>query len=234
MNEDKILLDKIGNYLSKSNIEKSENIISFYDLCNILENKLQDIINLTVNSKLDREFERSNKKRLIPKNNIPYLAYFTNEIVRSSIVINIPKENIMILYKNKNDDSIYFNCNSYFNNNLLKEHYNTIVETFSIIEKYTELFSEIRNRKNYYKSKDELFNVTLVYDDCGLITRIDSKEFDDLIKRDWYKGKALYKMINDIKEEVFKRIPVDVSKLNGFLKTSVEESLSKQKSKTKK
>ena len=218
------LLNEIKDYLNKEEINgenfKNE-IISLYDLYNILNDELEGLRNITINSQINKKL------------NSLYYKYRFKNIFYGEIKADKNKSEIKIkdksscnpdnifhnwyeltVFKDKNIDEIYFsdkkdNINKYLYV-FIRKNYDLILETLTTAEYYVDLLGKL----TYFTStfSDDLFVVKLSINEKGeVIVNVEIKkehELYDEFYKNWYKRENIYDFTNNHKEEILKRIPV--------------------------
>ena len=67
MNEYQRLESKIISYLSREEVKRTDNVISFYDLYKIIDKKFELLRNIQLNNKLIEKINRDNAKKKTQK-----------------------------------------------------------------------------------------------------------------------------------------------------------------------
>lgn len=217
MDNYEILLNEINDYLNKreiNNEDASSEIISLYDLLKIVDNELQDFRNILTNSLLSKKLKLASK-----------LSPFVNEC---SITVDTYRENPCInfrqkhdyynpfkIFKGKNINDIYFG--NYHNNkegkffkNFVKKNYDTILETFQVIEEYIELLGSINTFSSTFI--DNLFKIEISIYSEGEVRFILSLNQEHPLKEEykkqWYQRENICDYVERNKAEILKRFSV--------------------------
>ena len=216
-----ILLNEIKDYLKKEEVngENCENeIISLYDLYNIVNDELKELRNITINSKINKELKKTTLARIISQRKYNTSIIANQDI--SKIIVEMRNEysinwwNILTIYKDKNVDELYFSqeIDSFKKpfSNFIKKHYDLILSTLTTAEYYVNLLGELKFFS--IKFSDELFSAILIIEKSGEV-KVDieilkeHKLYDEFYKK-WYKRENISDFTNKQRDEILKRIPV--------------------------
>jgi len=237
-----ILLNKIKKYLNKNEINYNTNneIISAYDLYNIINEELEGLRNITVNSKINK------KLRTLA------LFKFFSELDFNSYVIG-DEDTCTIFFqkshsfedfctalkvcKDNNVNEIYFgedknHCNKIFYK-FVKNNYNLILETLQTMEDYVKLLGNLD--LFYHKTtniKDSLFKVKLEINSKGVveyeISILDTNELFEEYNKKWYKREGIYEFANKNAEAILKRMSVSPYELKEPFKKLYDKHKEKE------
>lgn len=246
MDNYKKLLNEINDYLNKKEINNDDTsceIISLYDLLKIVDSELENFRNILTNSLLFKKLKLASK-----------LSPFVNEC---SITVDTYRENPCInfrqkhyyynpfeIYKEKNIDDIYFgnysnNREGKFFKNFVKKNYDTILETFQVIEDYIELLGSLDIFSSTFT--DDLFEIEItIYIDGEVRFKIDLNKKHTLKEeytKQWYQRENICDYVGRNKAEILKRfsvIPRNLEKpfYNIYNKYKEKEELESEKIKT--
>ena len=221
MDNYEILLNEIKDYLNKNEIDSDKTnseVISLYDLCKIINQELEGLRNITTNSELLRKLKSYSKLSL--KLNNPYI-YIHGEMYKSEISFHDKTTifSLLDVYKEKNINDIYFNRDQEKNNKFyykfVRKNYDLILETFAIIEEYTDLLGSLNTFST--KLNNDLFSVEFnIFYDGDVRIKIDlNKEhplYEEYSKK-WYQRENICDFVLNHQSEIFKRFIVIPSKL---------------------
>ena len=237
-----ILLNEIKEYLNKDEINYNTNneIISAYDLYNIINEELKGLRDITINSKINK------KLKALTLVNFFSEQYFNSYIIgdEETCTIFFQKSHsfedfctALKVCKDNNVNEIYFNedknhCNKIFYK-LVKNNYNLILETLQSMEDYAELLGNLD--LFYHKTtniKDSLFKVKLEIDRNGVtkynISILNSHELFEEYDKKWYKREGIYEFATKNSEAILKRIAVSVDELEEPFKNLYEKHKEKE------
>ena len=130
--------------------------------------------------------------------------------------------------KDCDSNEIYFEnalgCN--IDSEIVRRHYDEIMELFSLCEYFTTLLGgsiRQRNSENNPNFKPQIFsdgflNVTITYSDRGEvsteITISKDADPDNVCARIWLNRKTLNEILKENKDIIIKKIPIDIDELN--------------------
>lgn len=234
MNEYQRLESKLISYLSREEVKRTDNIISFYDLYKLLDKKFEVLRNVQLNNQLIEKVNNDNSKKkkkqeFIIRNLDNVLA--TTENKTSKITFFYGKgynpETFTIL-KDFDDDDIYFSSTTSPNKEFVTNYYQDIISIFKILESFAKLTKgDIGINKENPNLKPMVFTdgfltISIIYGNYGQVNTdisINVKEdHNSIYKREWYTRKKLSDIVSEHNDEILKKIPVNISSLNGLCK----------------
>jgi len=210
-----ILLNEIKEYLKKDEVDKTNTcveIISAYDLYHIVNNELEGLRNITINSKINKKIKDSFIKsfmtskfhytRLRASNDKTILVIcergYSNKLERYY------NDEIVLVIKDRNINDIYINnLNDEDNKQIhkfIKKNYNLILETLSIREYYYDL---LKQYMGFFNISDDLFTAKLFYTGDGEvnvdINIADNHKFQSEYSKKWYKRESISDFVEKTK-----------------------------------
>ncbi len=247
-----VLKSKIFKRLTGEVIQSNENVISLYDLNNILKihyNKYISLYNLSkesekLNNKLSskifmKRLPKIKNMKIIFENNIPFLKvifendtnddnlekFVTYGLYNGSVYINNHSEN----KKFENEIYDFTNLNS---KNILKYLY--LAEEFVL--EYNDMESKLANSKKVTCYNDGFLTSHISINNPNLInfTLTSKRDFEIAIsKRDLVEGE-LIDYLEFYKDDVEKRTAIDLNKIPSYIKSVVEHYYENNKTVEKK
>lgn len=237
MDEYTRLENEIKSYFQMPDVVRDSDTISAYDLYNIINNKFDELRRVIDTSSFFKEIKKNNNilRTLIKKiKKEPaveaYCEYILimrtkkgTEIYFGGICMSICKED--------NSDELYFGeYNNCLDREFINRYYNKLIEIFTVMEEFNNLFNSGNNRKENFKPQifsDSFLDVELSLFNNGEVEvsiSINSKEDpNNLFNRKWYNRDTLASIIEDNKMELLKKIPIEISSLNCLCKNVLEE-----------
>jgi len=244
MDEYTKLKTEIDAYLEKEDVELTDQQISVYDLYNIVNNKLAELREICFNSKCLKDINKNLKfgrlgsilrretiriyescDEVTPRSNgktssIAFRLKYREHLLRSCWIR---------ICKDVNSDEIYFDTTT-TDKGLVAKYYDQISEMFTILEEFSSLYQGAvgyRDKDVHQIFSDGFLTSDFSYDQLGRI-EIDlnlTKEADpnNIYKREWFQRQRLSDYVEENKENLMKKIPVDIEKLNHTTKTIVED-----------
>ena len=208
MDNYKMLLDDIKDFLNNQEIKSNLWCCSLYDLYMMLNNGLKEFSDIIKNSKI---------KKLLMKNPILFKTQIdfdgNNQVVY--ITLKDSKNNIKAtVYKNKNSNDISIGDPQSENNKIycdfVNKNHDLFLETLSKYEEYISLLCYIKSKTLYLEDSmfESLFESKLSYNEFGEVNiTLEINEIYTLEKK-IYLEKNIEDFIDDNKEEILKRFPV--------------------------
>lgn len=236
------LLQKIQSYYRKEDIEFTEDVISVYDLYQLLLKRLEPLKSLKKDKSLVEKINKNNKKitNLFKKNDWCQFVTFSNNDRTSTISVGFSKPNggsfadyTIRIKKDHNSDEIYFE--NKVNKEIVVQNYDYIMNVFAILEDGQKLFNSpsITDSAKRLHVDDDFFDIGIMCaadGDAGIRIEIKgSADPNHIYYREWLKRQSLVAYVHDNQQTIIKKVPIEVSKLNGIFKKIVEEELSKTK-----
>lgn len=240
MNEYQRLETKLISYLSREEVKKTANTISFYDLYKSLEEKFKALKDIQLNNGLINKINSDNAKNKRKKSQ----DFIIKELdsVLSTTENNTSKitffygtgyhpETFTIL-KDFDDDDIYYSSTTKPNEEFISHYYEDIISIFNTLEEYAKLtkgdigINKENSNLQPMVFTDGFLTISIIYGNYGQINTditISTKEDQNsLYKREWYTRKKLSDIVSENSDEILKKIPINIADLN----TSCQEILS--------
>lgn len=253
MEEYNKLMTKIKTYFEMEDIENTEDIISAYDLIQILTEKFQVLYDVIYSNTLkerinevlltEKKVGKIFKKIIkIQKRKVEYLlTHF--EKGKATLSINILEDRFDGRYgyhtwicKDLDSDQLYYTYRSPENENVVNEFLSDIERNLYIIEEFYKLIrltDPSINKVPDYDAKfsqvfsDGFLKIAVTYDTYGKVKyqfSIDEQEDpNELFKREWLNLECIKDYVNNNAESLLKKIPVNVSELNETSKEIIRE-----------
>lgn len=229
MNEYQRLEAKLINYLSRTEIKRTDSIISFYDLYKTIEDKFKILRNIQLDNQLIDKINKDNLQTRSTEFVTHYLDNIlaTTEGTTSKITffygMGRNPETFTIL-KDFDDNDIYFSSNTKPNKDFITKYYEDIIFIFKNLEDYAKLTKgDIGINKENPNLRPMLFTdgfltISINYSNYGQVsTEITINKEEDqtaIYKREWYTRKKLADFVSENSDEILKKIPVNISDLN--------------------
>ena len=129
------ILKQLEDYIMEEDVISDNNIVSLYDLYNILNLKFEPLRDAT---DIKRIFKNKVLFHISPIKNI----YFGIDFKQMNINIKLVHDQFEII-KKYNDDNLSFSANNdntkKYMNKFVHKHYDEIINIFSVLEKYSKL-----------------------------------------------------------------------------------------------
>lgn len=242
-----ILLNEIKDYLNKEEINYNTNneVISAYDLYNIINEELKGLRDITIDSKINKKLRALSLAKIFSETSLNSSIRGNSQtctIVFEKSKQYEPFSEVLRVNKDNGIDEIYFDKEKYWNNksfyNFVKRNYDLILETLQTFEKYVELLGKLEI--SYYQSTkiyDDLFKVLLSINENGVVKYeifiLNNHELFEEYNKKWYKREGIYEFANKNAEEILKRIPVSPDELEEPFKSIYYKHKEKQNNKVK-
>lgn len=244
------LMTSIDEKYSGEEVEQSENIISLYDLVKMLEDEMEPLRTL----KLEKDFyNKINADRTV----FQRIGLFRKKAVinqkctggytetgekRSTISVHFDNGKDLgahvVLYKDFDSDEIYFADFCIKDREFVEKYISDIYGIFAILEAYGTLFpyEEKKGRTGLSQEfADGLLSIKVSLDTYGrvtpLILPVKEADPDNLYVRTWYSRETVSEHVNNMSEDILRRIPVEISSLNEVYKMLVERAIGKKQAK---
>ncbi len=256
MDEYTRLLTRLGEYLTMPDVEMTDDVISGYDLYRIVDDKLQQLraieFDSTFKDDINRDSIITRKIGRIFKRSAQIQGHKCNheraehdgktgKITLSFDSPNSRFDEFLEINKDIDSDEIYFG--SYKSNReFVEKYYDRLMDIFSTLEEFQKLYQNSIGLNGGSKSlvfSDSFLDMTFKYDTYGRID-IDLKisadeDRENMYHREWYKRKTLASFVTENRDEILKRIPINVSELDYTCQNIVKDyQTSKQHQLTKK
>lgn len=244
--EIKETIDK--KYIEPDGIERTEDVVSLFDLIDMLEMKFDD---LRIVMKGDYLKEQINADRTI----LQRIGLFKKEKVINkkctSIISTMGKKKtrisfgfedkgsaagskFVVLLKDRDSDELYFESDYFSDKEFASKYVGEIFEMFAVLEEYAPLYPV--NGKGETTAitqtlEDELFSVTIsVYTNGSVHYTISLKKAldqDSIYNREWLSRVKLKSHVDQHALRVLDNIVVPVSTLNDVFRNVVEQDMVK-------
>lgn len=233
-----ILMDEIKEFLSKDivNCENSlVEVINLYDLYNIINDELEELRKIHIDSKIQKKLNAINNFLSANKKMFSFLCISSD---RCSIffVDNKFAKNFLTVYKDNGIDEIYFNREQNKENKLvykfINKNYDLIFETLNMLERYKKLIDTKNKIKHKQVFTNDLFEIFLYFDEQGVTNiKININRYHKLSNeslKKWHRRENIDDFINKNKNKILKRIPVNLYELNDPFKNLYDSHKAKQ------
>lgn len=249
MNENTLNLDEYGqlllklkSYLRKDDVEFTDEIISAYDLHQLVQKRLKALRDIKQDITLRDKINKKPKnifRKLEPKDRCTGTCY-SYDSTASTICLTFEKAYNNGMYniyvnKDRNSDEIYFGTR--VDKKLVEDNYDYIMGVFDILEDGYKLFkeeiSDHVSARSTAKFTDGFLDVNILCTDDGTakISATLRKEADPngIYTREWFKRQKLSDYFQENATIILKKIPVEIESLESVFKKIVIEELSKEK-----
>ena len=203
----------IEDTLKKEDIENKDGIMSYYDMIKYAKNNMKDLTDIL---KDKYSFER----RVLSIRPLVFRSYVldissTNDTnpdnCKSTIAYASPlSTGIIFINKNKNSKTLNFNTKNHDAVFLVKSKFNSIMETFNIVEKYSEFFDGMEGKVRCSVDVYGIFFIKTHYSDygntyteIGLNSKYDTEQYFD--------GINLEKILKENKDNILKKLPINLN-----------------------
>lgn len=241
------LMTTITSKYDCDQVEQSENVISLYDLVAILDKEMEPLRKIKMEDGFRKKinadrtiFQRVGlfKKEAIINKKCEYV-YTDASGDRSSITIgfgSVPKiVEVIELRKDFGSEEIYFSSFSKKDREFVNKYISDIYEIFGVLEEYGGLFpyENDKGRLNACQEfGDGLFDVSVSIDSFGRVTPTlvlcKGLGLEQIYAREWCSRESIATYVNNMQDDILKRIPIEISNLNESFKTLVERSKDKE------
>lgn len=208
-------LYRINETLKQEDIESKDGIISFYDMVEYAKKGLKKFQYIKgPNSKLAKELNSSNPINSLINNYHTDINILDGKKSVIKIYSNFSLEEIT-LTKNINSSLIAIEPSTQKTQQICKKHYNTIMESFSILENHIKFFNGLLHREHCYihtYAPDCFYFVKLYYNDFGQMkTKIELLHKYNT-EQSYIGRKALKEILEKNKNELLKKFPIDLNR----------------------
>lgn len=240
MGEYERLISIIEEYKGKEDIVETDEVISALDLCNIVNDRFAKLRSVENGEDLRRKINKDNNGLvkflreirkvytllnyecdsivpIIGANELQIIFCFDNSALKISIGKNIGENDIYYISKDRKD------------NLLINKYYDDIMNIFSVLEEYHELFFNGKDSIGYgceLKVSDDIFDVNFSFYTNGEIYSwiALNKDVDkDRISEREYINKTSIRNIGQKSKQLLNKIPIQKSSLPPMLKKILEE-----------
>ena len=243
------LLDEIKDYLKREEVDKENTnveVISLYDLYKILNEELEELRDITINSKIEKKLNKNK------------LYMLEHELLRYDVIISsYDKNTILRIYKiglnHRPIDAYYSSDLAIIKDNgindiyrerglekdkrldkFIQKNYNLILETLTIKENYYNL---IGKKEETIHFSDDLFSISLTYNEDGTINTalsiVKEHPLRDEFSKNWQKREMIGEFAKRNLDAITKRIAVPVYTLTGGFKNLYDSYKEKNNQKVK-
>lgn len=208
-------LYRINETLKQEDLENKDGIVSFYDMIEYAKKGLKNFNSiLGPNSKLARELNSSNPINFIT--NQYYTDFKLSDEKKSVIRIYSSLSGKKItLTKNKKSSLISIEPSTKKTQQILKKHYNTLMESFLFLENYIEFFSGLYYKEHSFVhayDPDSFYLVKLYYNNFGhMKTKIELLYKYDT-EQSYLGKKTLKEILEKNKNILLKKFPIDLNR----------------------
>lgn len=231
-----LLLNEIKTFLAQEEIKKEDTnveVISLYDLYSIISKELEDLRNITQNSELNKKIKKSKLYASLFNKSFYSRVHACEEYSSIDLVMDYDKHywTTFTIYKDNGSDQLRLSRAKDENNkcfyNIIKKHYDLILEILNKLENYVELLGDLTiNKSNYVYN---LFTVELNFDSDGIVKfKININKSHQLFgeyNKVWYKRETICDFVQKHKEDILKRLPISVYELTDNFKVLYEENM---------
>lgn len=241
------LMNKINAKYSGEEVEQTENIISLWDLVNILKEEMQPFYDVRLGHDLRDKIngDRNILQRIgiLRRNALDnecrsaytYMSENSNEISIAFKTQSAAMDSHLVIIKDRGSDELYFADFSLKDRDFVTKYLSEIYHTFAVIEEYVTLFpyEKSKGRLSLEQSfNDGVLTFTVTCDTYGRVnTKVEPSKGadpDNLYKRTWYNREKVSDYVEDNTEEIMRRIPVQISELDQVYRKLIEDNLSKK------
>lgn len=229
------LLKEINLFLQENEVENSEDVISLYELYNVMN---KEFIHLKKLDKIDQTFREklnSFKSLLFGRRDAFFVKNFycidilADEKLSKITFSNSDCEDSDAFYKisvikDKNNRDVYLdkkidNSNKYIYKFIVK-NFEFILDTLCKIEKYYELIGKVSNDENHiinFEGDNNFLYYKISYDKTGwinLYTNVSSKHpLYEEVNKTYLSKQSIHKYLKEKNVDILKRIPININEL---------------------
>lgn len=241
MGEYERLISIIEEYKGKEDIVETDEVISALDLCNIVNDRFAKLRSIENGEDLRRKINKDNNGLvkflreirkvytllnyecdsivpIIGANELQIIFCFDNSALKISIGKNIGENDIYYISKDRKD------------NLLINKYYDDIMNIFSVLEEYHELFFNGKDSIGYrceLKVSDDIFDVNFsfytngeIYSWIALNKDVDK---DRISEREYINKPSIRNILGQKSKQLLNKIPIQKSSLPPMLKKILEE-----------
>lgn len=233
-----LLLNEIKLFLSQEEIKEQDTnveVISLYDLYSIINKELEELRNITQDSELNKKIKKSKLYTSLFNKSFSSRVAARKEDSSIDLVMYFDKHywTTFTIYKDKGSDQLRLSQAKNENNkcfyNIIKKHYDLIMEILNKLENYVELLGDLTINESSYTYN--LFNVELNFDYNGNVKfKININKNHKLsseYNKVWYKREIICDFVQRHQEDILKRLPISIYELTGNFKVLYEEYMKK-------
>ena len=240
MGEYERLISIIEEYIEKEDIVETDEVISAFDLYSILNNrfaKLRSIDNGKLKRKINKEnsaiikkirnirkvktllnYECNNVMPIIGDNKLQITFCFANSRLRISIGKNIGENDIYYISEYDKDGL------------LINKYYDDIMNIFSVLEEYYELFSIDKDNLGYeneFKVPDDTFDIKICCLNDGTVSSLvcfnEFVDKDRISENEYINKPSIRNILWQKSNQLLNKIPVQKSSLPPMFKQILDE-----------
>ena len=250
MDEYTRLRTMLEEYLNKPDVELTDSEISVYALCELVNDKLEELRKIQFDSNLPEEINKSytvlervgrafKKKTSMCQRQCTQVMSSCNGTTSEITFCFKVKESrfgseYLSICKDVNSDQIYFDRHS-ADKQFVERHFDRISEHFSILEEYSKLYQGGvgGSGKGIEQSiSDGFFDVKIKSDSYGrtnvTTTLTTSADKEGMYTREWFQRPTLRDIYKENKDDILRKIPISINDLNYTYKTIVKQAIRKQ------
>lgn len=239
----------IDSKYNEGNVQQTENVISLFDLINMLEEEIEPLRTLKLGNALQNQinadrtvFERIGllrKKAVVNKRCTGMHTSVGKDFSSISFHFMEKKKDdftYIDLKKDFENDEIYFSDFCEKDRDFVTKYISEIYGVFAILEEYGTLFP-LKEREGRISLSQEfcdgLLKIKIELDTYGrvsyVITPTKDNNPDNVYSREWYNRETISQHVDDMRVKILSSIPVEISSLNEVYRKLVEQSISKRK-----
>lgn len=171
----------------------------------------------------------------------------TDDLMRTSILVDADTKkleitiflknqetnqpDIITIYKDRNSKEIYLKNKEH--REFVSKHYEKIMNIYCTLEEFVDIangpLSSINSMMNSQVFSDSFLDVALSFNHCGIVKismKINKQEDpNNIYNREWYNRKKLSQYVKENEEEILRKIPVKIDRLDDAIRKIVEAKL---------
>ena len=241
MGEYERLISIIEEYKGKEDIVETDEVISALDLCNIVNDRLAKLRSIENGEDLRRKINKDNNGLvkflreirkvytllnyecdsivpIIGANELQIIFCFDNSALKISIGKNIGENDIYYISKDRKD------------NLLINKYYDDIMNIFSVLEEYHELFLISQGGLKYrdeLKASYDIFDLEIAYyidgDVYCQISLNKDVDKDRISEKEYINKPSIRNILGQKSNQLLSKIPIQKSSLPPMFKQILEE-----------
>lgn len=244
--EIKETIDK--KYIEPEGVERTEEVVSLFDLIDMLEMKFDDLRIVMKGDYLKDQINADRtvlqriglfkKEKVINKKCTSVISTLGKKKTRISFGFEDKSRSMgsrfVVLMKDRDSDELYFESDYFSDKEFASKYVGEIFEMFSVLEEYAPLYSV--NGKGEITAitqtlEDELFSVNISVSPSGsvqyTIALKKALDQDAIYNREWLSRVKLKSYVEQHALRVLDNIVVPVDKLNDVFRNVVEQDMVK-------